>query len=128
MRKRTSGKTIMQYVSTTAALLVVNVITAYAADVEHGKELFKACAACHNDQPDALGPSLKGVVGRKSAALGNFRYSGPMLRANLLWTPENLHDYIANPQGKVKGNRMPYGGLTNPGDVDDIVAYLATLK
>ena len=40
----------------------------------------------------------------------------------------NLHDYIADPQAKVKGNRMPYGGLTNPTDVDDVIAYLATLK
>ena len=118
----------MQYVSVAAAFLAVHVTTANAADVEHGKELFKARAACHNDQPGALGPSLKGVVGRKAAALDNFRYSGPMLRANLVWTPENLHDYIANPQGKVKGNRMPYGGLTNTSDVDDVIAYLATLK
>jgi cytochrome c len=128
MRDRMNGRTILQYVSAAAALLAANVITADAADVEHGKDLFKACVACHNDQPGALGPSLKGVVGRKAAALDSFRYSGPMLRANLVWTPENLHDYIADPQAKVKGNRMPYGGLTNPGDVDDIVAYLATLK
>ncbi len=99
-----------------------------AADAEHGKELFTACAACHTEKPDALGPSLKGVIGRKSAALDDFRYSGPMKRANLTWTETNLHDYIADPQAKVKGNRMPYGGLTNPGDVDDVIAYLATLK
>ena len=75
-----------------------------------------------------MGPSLNGVVGRKAAGLDTFRYSGPMLRANLVWTPENLHDYIADPQAKVKGNRMPYGGLTNASDVNDVVAYLATLK
>ena len=40
---------------------------AYAADAEHGKTLFTACQACHTEKPDALGPSLKGVVGRKSA-------------------------------------------------------------
>ena len=118
----------MQYVSAVAVLLAVNVSTANAADVEHGKELFKACAACHDERPGALGPSLKGVVGRKAAALDNFRYSGPMVRANLVWTPENLHDYIADPQAKVKGNRMPYGGLTNAADVDDVIAYLKTLK
>ena len=51
-----------------------------------------------------------------------------MLR-NLVWMPENIaHDYIADPQGKVKGNRMPYCGLTDPNDVDDVVAYLGTLK
>ena len=58
---------------------------ALAADAEHGKQLFQACAACHTERPDALGPSLRGVVGRKSAALEDFRYSNPMKRANLVW-------------------------------------------
>ena len=29
---------------------------------------------------------------------------------------------------KVKGNRMPFGGMSEPKDVDDVVAYLKTLK
>jgi cytochrome c len=99
-----------------------------AADAEHGKALYAACAACHNDRADALGPNLKGVFGRKSAAREDFRYSGPMTRANLVWDEANLKAYIADPQVKVKGNRMPYGGLANSGDVDDIVAYLKILK
>jgi cytochrome c2 len=28
----------------------------------------------------------------------------------------------------VKGNRMPFGGLRNAGDVDDVLAYLKTLQ
>jgi cytochrome c len=39
-----------------------------------------------------------------------------------------LRDYIANPQAKVRGNRMPYGGLANPGDLDDLIAYLKDYK
>jgi cytochrome c len=97
---------------------------AVAADAAHGKTLFAACMACHTEKPDAIGPSLKGVVGRKSAALEDFRYSNPMKRANLTWDEANLRDYIANPQAKVKGNRMPFGGLNKPDDVDDVVAYL----
>ena len=100
---------------------------AAAADAEHGKALFQACVACHTEKPDALGPSLKGVVGRKSAALEDFRYSNPMKRANLTWDEANLRAYIADPQATVKGNRMPFGGLREPGDVDDVVAYLKTL-
>lgn len=99
----------------------------FAADAEHGKALFTACAACHTDRPDALGPSLKGIVGRKSAALDDFRYSNAMKRANLVWDEDNLRAYIHDPQGKVKGNRMPYGGMSDPHDLDDIVAYLKTL-
>ena len=101
---------------------------ATAADPDHGKALYQTCAACHTERPDALGPSLKGVVGRKSAALDDFRYSNPMKRANLVWDEANLRAYIQDPQAKVKGNRMPYGGLTDGKDVDDIVAYLKTLQ
>lgn len=101
---------------------------ATAADAEHGKQLYLACAACHTDKPDALGPNLKGVVGRKAGALEDFRYSNPMKRANLVWDEANLREYLADPQAKVKGNRMPFGGLREAKDIDDVVAYLATLK
>jgi len=101
---------------------------ALAADAEHGKALFAPCAACHTDRADALGPNLKGVFGRKSAALEDFRYSSAMKRANLVWDDDNLRAYIQDPQGKVKGNRMPYGGMRDARDADDVVAYLKTLK
>jgi len=99
-----------------------------AADAEHGKVLFAPCAACHADRPDALGPSLKGVFGRQSASLPDFRYSNPMKRADLVWNEDNLRAYISDPQAKVKGNRMPYSGMSDPKDVDDVVAYLKTLR
>ena len=111
-----------------AFLLLAIASPATAADPDHGKALYQTCAACHTERPDALGPSLKGVVGRKSAALEDFRYSNPMKRANLVWDEANLRAYIQDPQAKVKGNRMPYGGLTDGKDVDDIVAYLKTLQ
>ena len=111
-----------------AAASLALVAPAAAADIEHGKQVFAACAACHTEKPDALGPSLKGIVGRKSAALDDFRYSGPMRRANLTWDDKTLHEFLTDPQAKVAGTRMPFGGLTNPKDVDDVVAYLGTLK
>ena len=115
---------------TTGVFLLLTPATspAAAADSDHGKVLYLTCAACHTERPDALGPSLKGVVGRKSAALEDFRYSNPMKRANLVWDEKNLREYIQDPQAKVKGNRMPYGGLTDGKDVDDIIAYLKVLQ
>jgi cytochrome c len=101
---------------------------AVAADASHGKELFLACAACHTEKPDAIGPNLKGVFGRKSAALDDFRYSNPMKRANLVWDAANLRAYLLDPQSKVKGNRMPFGGVANSAEADDLVAYLQTYK
>ena len=44
-------------------------------------------------------------------------------RARLLVGRGDRHEVA-----KVKGNRMPYGGLTDGKDVDDIVAYLKTLQ
>src|SRR5580700_3172680 len=70
------------------------------------------------EKPDAIGPNLKGVYDRKSAALDDFRYSNPMKRANLVWDGANLRGYLLDPQAKVKGNRMPFGGVANPSDAD----------
>jgi cytochrome c len=39
-----------------------------------------------------------------------------------------LRSYIADPEAKVPGNRMPFAGLHDPKDVDDVVAFLNTLK
>jgi cytochrome c len=101
---------------------------AEAADAEHGKEIYQVCAACHSEEPDSVGPSLKGIVGRKSAALEDFRYSNAMRRANLVWDEPTLRDYLASPQTKLRGNRMVFAGLENPKDIDDLIAYLATLQ
>jgi len=101
---------------------------ALAADANRGKELFTACAACHTERPDSLGPSLKNVVGRKAATLEDFRYSPAMRRANITWDQKSLHDYLMNPQDTVKGNRMPFSGFPNAVDADDVIAYLATYK
>jgi len=113
-----------------AALLAITPAAgaAAAADAAHGKVVFQTCAACHSDKPDAIGPSLRGVFGRKSAALPDFRYSNAMQRANLTWGEANLAAYIKDPQAKVKGNRMPFGGLTSDKDVDDVIAYLKDYK
>jgi cytochrome c len=111
-----------------AALLAIFAKPASAADVAHGKQVFTSCAACHSDRADAMGPDLKGVIGRKSAALEGYRYSGPMRRANLVWDEANLKQYISDPQTKVPGNRMPFSGLHDQRDVDDVIAYLETFK
>jgi len=109
-------------------LMAVATTPAVAADAVHGKVVFQTCAACHSDKPDAIGPSLRGVYGRKSAALPDFRYSNAMMRANLTWDDANLKAYIKDPQAKVKGNRMPFGGLSSDADIDDVIAFLKDYK
>lgn len=110
------------------SLLFVLQASAFAADVQHGKQVFEACAACHSDKPDALGPNLNGVIGRKAGSRDDFRYSNAMMRAGFTWDAASLRDYLKDPQAKVKGNRMPFSGLADPKDAEDVVAYIETLK
>jgi cytochrome c len=113
-----------------ASLLAMTIATsaALAADATHGKVVFQTCAACHTDKPDALGPNLAGVIGRKAGSRDDFRYSNAMMRAGFNWDAGNLRQYLADPQAKVKGNRMPFSGLNDPKDLDDVIAYIGTLK
>src|SRR5580765_2326122 len=101
---------------------------AWAVDAGHGKQLFAACVACHSESADAQGPSLKGVAGRKAAALDDFRYSAAMKRSEIVWDAANLRDYLHDPQAKVKGNHMPFSGFPNVSDAEDVAAYLQSYK
>jgi|SRR5579859_4269443 len=111
-----------------ALVMLVWAWPAWAADAVHGKQLFGACIACHSEMPDAQGPSLKGVAGRKAGAQEDFRYSAAMKRADFIWDMASLRDYLHDPQAKVKGNHMPFSGFANVGDAEDVAAYLLTYK
>jgi cytochrome c len=90
---------------------------------------FVECAACHStDGTNALGPTLKGVVGRQSASVPNFAYSNAMKRAQVQWTAAELDKYIADPQGVVPGNAMPYAGMPDPAQRKALIDYLSTQK
>jgi nitrite reductase (NO-forming) len=96
-------------------------------DAAAGRQVFKKCQACHSLEPGKtiLGPSLAGIVGRKSAADANFNYSPAMKQAGLTWDPPTLDGYLADPAKVVPGNRMPFPGLKTDQDRKDVTAYLA---
>ena len=99
-------------------------------DPAAGEKVFHQCAACHSIEPgqNRVGPSLYGVVGRKSGSAPNYNYSPAMKSANLVWTPDVLDKYLDNPQSVVPGTKMPYGGLKNATKRANLIAFLATLK
>lgn len=103
------------------------VAAAPPGDAAAGKVVFARCAICHSvvAGQNKIGPSLAGVVGRKSGSLPNFAYSPAMKAANLSWTPDNLDAYLANPRAKVPGNRMIFAGLPKPADRANVIAYLS---
>lgn len=115
----------------TPAVLVLCAIapTVIRAADGPGQQAFGECAACHStDGTAGVGPTLKGIVGRGSASVPGFAYSGAMKRAQLKWTAEQLDKYLANPQVAVPGNAMPYAGMNDANERSALIAYLSTLK
>lgn len=128
------GRILNAFTLTAApALAIMLAGPALAADPAAGGHVFKAqCAVCHASTagaPPGVGPSLAGVVGRQSGTQTAFRprYSSAMKGAAKLWTAANLKLYIANPAKTVPGNQMPFAGLHDSAQIDNLVAYLATL-
>jgi len=116
-----------------ALLLAASVTTAaFAADPAKGKSVFNGqCAICHaatSGAPSGIGPSLFGVVGRKAGSFPGYSYSNAMRGSGAIWTQARLKAYIAAPAKDIVGNKMPFQGLKNPTQVEDVTAYLATLK
>ena len=99
---------------------------AQQGDVKRGQKVFEVCTACHaaNGASNEVGPSLRGVFGRKAGALDDFRYSPAMKRSGITWTAQSLEAFIAEPQKVVPANRMPYDGLPNARDRADLIAWM----
>lgn len=101
-------------------------IPAGAADQARGEILFQKCHACHSMRPEsgALGPSLSGFFGRKAGSQEQFRYSPAMRRSDVVWDDATLDQFLAEPQTLIRGNRMPFAGMPEKSDRDDLIAYL----
>ena len=123
-------------------LMVTMVVAAAAAmpsvasaqDAAAGQRVFNQCRACHT--PDqggrsGVGPNLWGVVGRNAASIEGFRYSANMRElaaGGLVWNEDRLRAYITNPKAVVPQGSMAYAGLRNETQLNDLIAYLNTLK
>jgi cytochrome c len=98
------------------------------ADAQHGKLLYAQCAACHsfNRADNDRGPNLKGIVGRKAAAVAGYSYSGALRRSAIVWDEATLNAFLANPRVVVPRSGMPGSGVPDPQDRSDLIAYLKT--
>ena len=114
----------------TSASAALPMTAAQAQNADNGKSVFRSvCAICHTvvAGKNLVGPSLFGVVGRKSGSLPGFHYSDAMKSANLTWDQATLDKYLANPRGVVPGTLMAYAGLKDDEKRKDLIAYLATV-
>src|SRR5262249_5514269 len=71
-----------------------------------------------------VGPGLRGVFGRRAGERDDFRYSPALKRSGIIWTPQTMDTFLADPQKMVPANRMPYAGLPDAGDRADLIIYM----
>jgi cytochrome c len=101
-----------------------------AGDPAAGQKIFAQCKACHENEKgvNKIGPTLKGVVGRKVASVPDFKYSEAMTAfgaTGAVWDEATLTKYLPAPKALVPGTKMAFGGLKKPEDVANVIAYLA---
>jgi cytochrome c len=119
--------------STILAALAAAVLFAAPAhaegDAAKGEKVFAKCKACHEVEKgvNKVGPTLKGIVGRKAASVEGYKYSEAMLAKGaegVVWDEATLTAYLPDPKAYVPKTKMAFAGLKKPEEVADIIAYL----
>jgi len=101
-------------------------------NVANGAKLFKLkCAQCHTclkGEGNKQGPSLFGIVGRKSGSIPGFAYSDANAKSGVTWDIPTLFKYLENPAKFIPGTKMVFAGLKLPQERADMIAFLGSNK
>ena len=96
-------------------------------DIALGEKVFKKCAACHSivkGGKNNIGPALYNVVGRKTGAVTDYKYSKALASFEKEWTFEELNGYLIKPSKWIKGTKMAFAGLRKEKDRASVIKYL----
>jgi cytochrome c len=103
-----------------------------AGDAKVGHKVFSAeCSECHSVKEglNKKGPSLFAVLGRKAADLPGVNYSESLRKTGWTWNEDTLRNYLSKPAKQANpGSKMKYDGLLDAQALQDLIAYLATVK
>jgi len=116
-------------ISSLAAMVMAATPALADGDAAAGEKVFIKCKACHENEQgvNKIGPTLKGIVGRKTASVEGYAYSdGTKAKADEghVWDEATLAAYLPDPKAYVPGTKMAFAGLKNPQEVADVIAYL----
>jgi cytochrome c len=100
-----------------------------AGNAAAGEQVFTRCTVCHSTKAgeNKIGPSLAGVVGRKSGSAPGYDYSPALKSAGITWNEQELDKYLTNPPADVHGTKMVIS-VPSVEDRQNVIAYLMTLK
>ena len=116
------------FAAAAAALTLVLAQSAHAeGDAAAGEKVFTKCKTCHEiaSEKNKVGPTLHGVIGRKSGTVAGFKYSEAMTAAGVTWDATTIAEYVAKPKEFIPGNKMAFAGLKKEDEIQDLVAYIS---
>jgi cytochrome c len=100
-----------------------------AGDAARGRQIFAPCRTCHYPEKGYghhNGPSLFAIFGRRAGTQQGFPYySQALQRSDLVWTPELLNVWLANPTTFLPATSMVFVAIPDAQDRADLIAYLA---
>jgi len=112
------------------ASFIVNADEILKGDIGRGRLAFGSCRTCHLPDKGAgnhNGPNLFGVFGRKAGTREGFLYySDEMKNADLVWTPELLDLWLANPDKFLPNSAMIFPPISDAQRRADLIEYLKT--
>ena len=81
-----------------------------AGDAERGRVVFGSCRTCHWPEKGAghqNGPALWNIFGRRAGTQEGFAYYSESLKqSGIVWSPEYLDAWLANPATFIPGTTM----------------------
>ena len=95
--------------------------------IEHGEKVFKKCSACHmiaDGGKNLIGPNLWSIIGAKTAAVSDYKYSKALANYGKEWTFEEMNGFLIKPSKHIKGTKMAFAGLRSEKDRASVILYL----
>ena len=128
-------KSLLMPVLAVAALLASGIAPAPAQEMteeqllKRGKRVFVLCRSCHTldlDGRHKVGPNLHGMFGSAAGVKEGFRFSDVVKESGIIWTAENLEEWLVKPKDFLPGNKMAFAGVRKESDRKALITYLMT--
>lgn len=100
-----------------------------AGELQTPEAAFAVCRGCHTVEGtvSAIGPNLRGVVGREIASYSGYPYSAGLAALEGRWDTANLDAYLRDPQTFAPGTSMALPGIESEAQRALVIEYLESL-
>jgi cytochrome c len=108
-------------------MIAISACAAAAQDAAKGEIVFHQCMIRHaigGNAQNKIRPELDGLDGRHSGTVTNYNYSDANKNSGIVWDETIFKKYIVDPRAMIPGTKMPFAGIKDPQQVNDLWAYI----